>query len=256
MRFLNKYKIHGNYTSASKKLPLRVLKFKRTKWAKIKTKIRPVFKRRVSKWSKKNTFLNKKYNKNFNKKNTFNNNKRKKPAYLDLLRVSISLRGKFFLNKYFLTKLQTKKYVSSLYDNAITLKTEKKQKYKRNLLCYNIVKPLFRIDILLWYLNFFISSFSARLLINSGYIFINNKTVKPNYCVKKGDIISFDLPENCSSYLEVQSKYQKIRKFFPFLEYDYYTNTFIVLKDWEELEKNDFALLFSEIRKFQYLSKK
>ena len=213
MRFLNKYKIHGNYTSASKKLPLRVLKFKRTKWAKIKTKIRPVFKRRVSKWSKKNTFLNKKYNKNFNKKNTFNNNKRKKPAYLDLLRVSISLRGKFFLNKYFLTKLQTKKYV-------------------------------------------FISSFSARLLINSGYIFINNKTVKPNYCVKKGDIISFDLPENCSSYLEVQSKYQKIRKFFPFLEYDYYTNTFIVLKDWEELEKNDFALLFSEIRKFQYLSKK
>lgn len=31
MRFLNKYKLHGNFASASKKLPLRIIKFNRPK---------------------------------------------------------------------------------------------------------------------------------------------------------------------------------------------------------------------------------
>ena len=45
MRFLTKYKIHEHKISATGKLPLRVLKFKRPKWKKIKEKLK-----RVKRW--------------------------------------------------------------------------------------------------------------------------------------------------------------------------------------------------------------
>jgi len=38
MRFLNKYKIHEHFASGVRKLPIKALKFKKPKWAKIRNK--------------------------------------------------------------------------------------------------------------------------------------------------------------------------------------------------------------------------
>lgn len=232
MRFLNKYKLHENFASGSKKLPLRVLKFKRPKWANIKRKLKD-----------RNVFWK------FGKKRF-----KKRPHFINLLKVR--LQKKFYFNKVFSKKFQTRKYISSLYDNSIKFSNDKKHTFRKTLISSILVKPLFRIDILLWYLKFFVSSWSARQFISSGHVYINSKRIKLNYIIKKGDVITFDLPESIESinaYVEIKSKFLKSRNFLPFLEYDYYTNTFIVLKNWNEVSENDLALLFNDNKKVKYV---
>lgn len=231
MRFLNKYKIHENFAASSEKLPLRVLKFKRPKWAKIKNKL----KIRKFIW-------------------VFGKRLRKKPRFLNLLKIRV--KKKLYCNKLFNIKLQNRKYLTSLFDSSVKIHRDKKQTLRRNVICSILVKPMFRIDLFLWYLKFFTSSWAARHVINSGFVCVNNKRTKLNYFIKAGDVISFDFPvsiESSNRYKIIKSKFLKNRFFLPFLEYDYYTNTFVVLKNWNDLSKNDLSLLFKNNKKVKYI---
>lgn len=235
MRFLNKYKLHEHFASASRKLPLRINKFKRTKWTVIKRKFW------VRKWVWNLARTRKKKYKGAGK-------------FTNFFKVHVS-KQKYYLRNSFKIKLQTKKYILSLYDNSIKIRLNHKIKYKRDLLCFHFTRSLFRIDILLWYLKVFTSSVEARLFLNSKNVFVNNKPVKSNYYIKKGDVISLEsfseLIEKRNSYRNIKAKYKKSRNFFPFLEFDYYTNTFVVLKDWQELSYNDLTLIITENKKIR-----
>lgn len=231
MRFLNKYKLHENFASGLRKLPLRVLKFKRPKWASIKKKLK--VKRFVWKFNKRTW---------------------KKPRFVNLLKIGI--KKKFYMNKVFGIKLQTKKYISSLYDNSVKVAWNNDEKFRKNSICNVIAKPMYRVDILLWYLNFFSSAAASKQFINSKKTFVNNKVVGSNYILKQGDMLSFDLPdciESFNSYRNIKSKFLKSRHLFPYLEYDYYSNTFLVLKSWNQLTENDLTLMFKENRKVKYI---
>ena len=231
MRFLNKYKLHENFASGLRKLPLRVLKFKRPKWASIKKKLR--IKRFIWKFNKKIW---------------------QKPRFVNLLKICI--KKKFYMNKVFGIKLQTKKYVSSLYDNTIKVNWDHKEKFRKNSICNVIAKPMYRMDIILWYLNFFSSAAAAKQFLNSKGVFVNNKPVGSNYILKQGDVLSFDLPDSIqtlNSYKTIKSKFLKSRHLFPYLEYDYYSNSFFVLKSWNQLTQNDLTLMFKENRKIKYI---
>lgn len=235
MRFLNKYKLHEHFASASKKLPTRVSKFKKSKWASIKKKL----------WIRKWTW---------NLARTRRKKYKTPGKFTDFFKVHIP-RRKYYLRNAFRIKLQTKKYFLSLYDNSIKIRLNSKIKYKRELLCFHSTKSLFRIDILLWYLKFFTSSVEARLFLNSKNVLVNNKAVKSNYFIKKGDVISLahfsEFLELKNSYRNLKAKYKKSRSFFPFLEYDYYTNTLIVVKNWHELSYNDLTLIITENKKIK-----
>lgn len=218
MRFLNKYKIHGNFASASKKLPLRIVKFNRPKWAKIKNKVVRI----------------------------------KKQPFVNVLINKLPFKSISRVKKYYKVKLQTKKYISSLFDNTINFKKNSSFKLKKDLICAYLVKPLFRIDILLWYLNYFSSSFESRQNINSKKVLVNEETIKANYFIKKGDIISLNFRlsfEKSHTYNSIKKKYVPNKMFFSFLEYDYYTNTIIVLKDLKDLTIEDLRLLIEESMK-------
>lgn len=231
MRFLNKYKLHENFASGLRKLPLRVLKFKRPKWASIKKKLR--IKRFIWKFNKKIW---------------------QKPRFVNLLKICI--KKKFYMNKVFGIKLQTKKYVSSLYDNTIKVNWDYKEKFRKNSICNVIAKPMYRMDIILWYLNFFSSAAAAKQFLNSKGVLVNNKPVGSNYILKQGDVFSFDLPDSIqtlNSYKTIKSKFLKSRHMFPYLEYDYYSNSFFVLKSWNQLTQNDLTLMFKENRKIKYI---
>jgi ribosomal protein S4 len=231
MRFLNKYKLHENFASGLRKLPLRILKFKRPKWASIKKKFK--IKRFVWKFNKRIW---------------------KKPRFINLLKIGI--KKKFYMNKVFSIKLQTKKYISSLYDNSVKVTWDNKEKFRKNSICNVIAKPMYRVDILLWYLNFFSSAAASKQFINSKKAFVNNKVVGSNYILQQGDMLSFDLPDciqSVNSYRTIKSKFSKNRHFFPYLEYDYYSNTFLVLKNWNQLTENDLTLMFKENRKVKYI---
>jgi len=218
MRFLNKYKLHGNFASASKKLPLRIVKFNRPKWAKIKNKVVRF----------------------------------KKQPFVNVLINKLPFKSISRVKKYYKVKLQTKKYIASLFDNTINLKKSVNLKLKKDLICAYLVKPLFRIDILLWYLNYFSSSFESRQNINNKKVFVNKESIKANYFIKKGDIISLNFKlsfEKNHTYNSIKKKYVPNKMFFSFLEYDYYTNTIIVLKDLKDLTIEDLRLLIEESMK-------
>lgn len=231
MRFLNKYKLHENAASADWKLPKRVLKFKRTKWVKIKKKTR-VFR---FKWED-------------NRKIWL------KPVYVN--HIKISVRRRYYAKKFFKAQQQAKKYLASLFENSFKYNKKEKFKDRNSIVSSYIIKPIFRIDLLLWYLFFFNSSAEARNFVSGKNVLINSKIVRPNYELKKGDVISFNLNADYAdknNYKKITKKYKKSRKFFPFLEYDYYTNNIIVLKNWNELSQDELSLTIKSAKKFKYV---
>jgi ribosomal protein S4 len=108
-----------------------------------------------------------------------------------------------------------------------------------------LVKPEYWIDILLWKLRFFNSSYEARQQIYNGVILLNNKNILGNVYLKSGDIITFK--NFFKLNIELNNKYfLNNQKIYSFVEIDYYTNTIIIIKDFFELELNDLCLLNTE----------
>jgi hypothetical protein len=215
MRFLNKYKLHANFNSSSRKLPIRILKFNRPKWNSIKKKI--IF-------SKPQKFPN-------------------------VLIKKVSIRSVIRLKRYYKIKLQLRTYVSSLFDNTVTFRCYNDIKLKKDLISFYLVKPLYRIDILLWYLNYFTSSFEAKQNINSKLILVNGKGVKSNYYLKKGDLVSFSSTKNferINDFYRVYRKYLRNNMYLSFLEVDYYSNNIVIVKDFIELAPEDLQLLIEK----------
>lgn len=225
MRFLNKYKLHQNLSASSKKLPLRIQKFNRPKWNLVKKKFT-----------------------GFRRKN-----------FLNIFIKNISVRSVGRLKRYHKTKLQLKWYLLSLFDNSVLIKSFKNVKLRKDLISLYFVKPLYRVDILIWYLNYFASSFEAKQCINSKIILINGKSVKSNYHLKKGDIISFKKFENfkqINNMLKISQKYLDNNMYFSFLEVDYYSNIIIVIKNFDEIMEEDLQLLVEKNVNIKHLLNK
>lgn len=215
MRFLNKYKSYSNINCSIKKLPLRILKFKRPKWTKIQLKI------------------NKKTTKKFNKRTPFINWEIKK----------IGSRFLPNMKKHYKKRLQTRKTLANMFDNSIKLKQKTQETFKEKVLSFYFIKPLYRIDLLLWYLHYFHTSYESKQNINNKVVLVNNKSVKSNYFVKKGDVLTFNSKKNI---INCKKLYKKNITYFSFLEIDYYSNTIVIVKDLKDLAIDDFKLLIQE----------
>lgn len=157
--------------------------------------------------------------------------------------------------------VRLKKYFDCLFDKAFSYIFFKKLQFlnKKHIkdLEYSIylIRPEFRIDIFLWRLNFFSSCYEARSFIHNKEIKLNESVIShANYFLKCGDVISFN-----SKKFYTKSKFKLFLnkrisnfKLFTFLEIDYYTNTFFILKDFRHLTRQD---LFSFIRKLSDVDK-
>jgi ribosomal protein S4 len=113
---------------------------------------------------------------------------------------------------------------------------------------HTLLKPEFRLDILLWRLNFFESSYQARQAINEKKVKVNQKRVAGNFFLSKGDIISFSHSFNFKN-LDISEKINKNTQsdtVFSFVEVDYYSNTVVVIKNLKDLTTDDFHLLLNE----------
>jgi len=275
MRFLNKYKIHEHFASGVKKLPIRILKFKRPKWAKIRSKFLKniglkylkrdekfnidIISKKWKRWQKSRVSKQEQLIFNIRKARKSGNvqewTRLKRIRYLQSKRIrrinllKIRLRKRFYLSKVFSKKLHTRKYIASLYDGNVSKKKQMKEKFtsRRILMSSILVKPMFKIDNILWYLDLFPSPWAARHAVNNGYVSINNKKIKLNYIIKSGDLITLQLPikaEEFNAYKTIKKKFWRINNLLPFMECDYFTNTFIVLKGWDDLSENDLTLMF------------
>jgi len=159
----------------------------------------------------------------------------------------VSTKSMVRLENRFKDKLKMRKYLLSLFDNSIDFEIEKSLKMRKDIILHFLIKPYYRLDLLLWSLDCFRTSFESRQKITSKKIFVNGEIGKSNYYVKKGDIISFSSIKGkgkvWNNYLKNNKCYVKNDCFFTFVEIDYYSNNIVILKDWSELSEEDFEFI-------------
>ena len=223
MRLRSKYKGYNLLSQPFDRFPLRVLKFKNTKWKKIQKILSSL------------GTTKKKIVENFS--------------------VKVPYKTWEKVNNYYKDGHRLKNSIFLVYDKAVSvtyfksvLKNPSLSSTLRNMYLYMLLKPEFRLDILLWHLNFFESSYQARQAINERKVRVNERSVAGNFFLSKGDVITM---VNCKNFKALDLN-QKIDKnsvsdiIFPFVEVDYYTNTLIVIKDLKDLTEDDFHLLLTE----------
>lgn len=227
MRKFNKYKIYNVSRTLIKKTPLRILKFRRPKWV----------------------FLQKLLTR-----------KNKQRSLINPFLIKNSYKSWERVKKYYKKGLQNKNLLYSIYDNSIKFKSFKKKNLKtvlkKNLILNYLIKPQYKIDILLWNLHFFSSIYHARQKISNKQVLVNNVSIKANTMLKKGDIITFKFwnKQNDLFFNTFLKKYSLNEKFFPFLEVDYYTKTIIIVKNFDELSFEDFQILITDFVHLKSLS--
>jgi ribosomal protein S4 len=245
MRKYNKYKGFKLSGIVLKKFPLRLLKFRRPKWNILQQQLKTVLLKQQRRLKKSKNRL-KKSKQNSSLVNTF------------LIKNSFKTWSK--TKKYYKIGFKNKNILLNRFDKAIKFSFLKKRSkfciLKKDFILNYLVYPEFRIDILLWNLNLFYSSYQARQSINNNDILVNGKFVKANTFLKKGDIISFiDKGYNNHDFKKIVDTCSKNEKFLTFVEIDYYTKTIVILKSYNELSSEDMFLLVTEyinIKNFSY----
>jgi ribosomal protein S4 len=118
---------------------------------------------------------------------------------------------------------------------------------KKFLFLSCLVLPEFRLDILLWRLQFFKSPFQARQSIVNNEVFINDKKVYGNSILKKGDVISFSETKK----IDLSNFNLKL---LPYVEVDYYSKNIVILINWQDLKIEDCYYFINEsfdLKKFK-----
>jgi ribosomal protein S4 len=274
MRFQKKYKIfYQQNNNKSIDIPIRVLKFHRTKWNVLlsktkqrkrlqffiyfKQKIKKIFLKNLKRKFFTNTQLLKSVKQNYSSEVKLANATKR----ISLLNLNLQIPIKRWerIKKMHKLSLQLKTYFYQLYDNNMLYNSMKKKifsfkgiKYQEQLF-QSLMQFEFRLDILLWRLRFFKNSYESSLFIDHSFIRVNSKVVKNNYILKAGDIISFS---NYFSFFSNNLKSLKKNFLFKnFLEIDYYTNTIIIVYDIDEIFELDYSLFmkqYFDLLKFQY----
>jgi len=159
---------------------------------------------------------------------------------------------------YYKNSLLLQKYFRLLYDSNIAYKKLKRIVFTKKKIktIENVFRTLFslefRLDVLLWKLRFFKSTFEARIYLNAKSIQVNSKYVRGNYTLKKGDIITFE------SDLHLIENLIRLKKNFllkNWVEIDYYSNTIIILQSSNGVDLNNsmFQLRkYFDVFKFHY----
>jgi hypothetical protein len=181
----------------------------------------------------------------------------KKKAFPIVNFFRVTAQSKFFnrQKKFFNDGLKLKKSIQTFFDHSLSIPNFKnvllKDKQKSRFLCFILIliKPFFRLDILLWKLKKFNSTFSARQAIYSGVVLINNSLITQVLMINLNDVITF-------RPFFVSRKIKHVRKFeflLFFLEFDLYSDTFIYFKEFCRFTSNDLALLYFKYIKTRLL---
>jgi ribosomal protein S4 len=225
---LPKYKAYFKVKNfLSKFSSKRLLKFKATKWKTLQVYI-------------------KKNHRSFSARGLGSKQGKKNPLLkIKKIRLSISKRRILKLSRYFNEGVQLKRTLALFFNNGLSPKyfnniRSSKSVIFKYLLRIVLIKPLFKLDILLWHLGLFKSLRQVHQLMQSKQILVNNKKVSLTQVLKKGDVISFN---------NINLKKCECMKThcYSFLELDFFTNQIIILKEYRNLGDNDCQLLFPKV---------
>lgn len=240
MRLRSKYKIYTQSSASIPKYPKRIFNFHRSKWKKLQSKL-----------LRHQYFL---FYSNQKKKQL----KKAQSPFFNIFSSKVPYKFWQKLKTHYKKGLQIKNNLRKNFDDSLqyhffkkTLSSQKNQQLK-NIVLLNLVKPLFKIDILLWCLNFYTTSYQARQAINNKNVWVNAKNVLGNHYLKKGDVVEIRA-ENSFSMSNVLFKKSLHNFFLPFVEIDYYTKRFVVVKDLNEISFEDLYIVASHYFDFKKL---
>lgn len=219
----SKYKIYQKSRKIIDLFPKRILRFKRTKWKFLKKSYRYASRRK---------------------------------RFCDFSSRAI-LRGKKFIRMKYTFKglLLNKIQLMQMFGNAYNLKRAKKDLKKSTVFSqtHNIllIKQLFRLDILLWKLHIFGTLLESITSINKHFILVNNKPVTPEYFLKEGDVIKLDYKLNFPKIKYVlgkkrTGKYRFFPMLYPFVEFDFYLGSIVIIKNFEEVSFKESSFFISK----------
>lgn len=217
-----KLKVRYRVLVKSKKIidnyPKRIKLFKRVKWKKFRSRNRY----KIRRYRFKNFFI-----RSFSKK-----------------------RYRFIrMKKYYKQSIIRKIRLQQMYNNSYNFKRLERYLMKNkslsyiNLIRHILVFNLFFLEILLWNMHFYKTTYEARYNINMGFVLVNNKRVQANYFLKLGDIIT--LKARTVDFKTNFKKYKLFAKFRSYIEFNLYTLTMVVVKDFTHFNLDDYACVFS-----------
>jgi len=275
MRLISKYK---NFILLSKVLtpcPLKILTFHRTKWKKTQKVLKYTSKNSflLNVFKLRESFLKKKIIKNLNfrstrvskpssllvsKKKIFKKFKIKQKGFSNNLSVQVFFKRWFKLNKKYSENLRLKRITSQIFDSSIRnlfFKAELKKKKSNSLnkqFCKILIKPLFKINILLTKLFFFTSVYEANKVLQNKKVLLNGSLVRqPNVFLKKGDLITFS-EFSFKKLIHTLNSSSFFSFFYNFVEIDHYSKTIILLKDYDSLSNEDINLIYKKYLNIKY----
>jgi ribosomal protein S4 len=217
MRKENKFKLILKHPFKLHKFPKKIFHFKRPKWNLLKLK-NPSETKSICSFT--NPLIIKKNTKHWDK-------------------ISLTFK-KILASRRFLNFSYDGLYSSKKLNKKVGEFLEKKE-----LLLNFIVRNEFRLDNLLYNSNVYLSIHQARQEIACGRVLVNDRRVGPNYVLEKGDLICFNFI-NRVSYRSIAESFLYMQKIYSFIEYDFYNDTFTVIKDYKNLDVEDFYLLITK----------
>lgn len=232
MRLQNRYKSYDQSIQIFEKFPLRILKFRNTKWKRVQKLLLLNFSKKKKKL-KDNKF--KKIRNNLSVKIDFKTWEKVKAFYQNGRKITnliFNIFDQAFTNSEFRLNLLSLKASNKTLDV-----------YRQTLL-----RPEFKLSILLWRLNLFCSCFQASQAIDEEKVIVNGKPVGNNFSVLKGDIIcliSEDYKKN-TNIRKSKIQFSSSDTISTFVEIDYYSNLIIIIKDLKELSGQDFLFMRPE----------
>ena len=154
-------------------------------------------------------------------------------------------RLRFFFKETLLMKNTVRKYFDGQFSLSFFKKIFKKNRIRSFSFASIFIKPEFRLDILLWRLKIFSSVYLVKQAIRNKQVFVNRKNINFDFYLKKGDVINFfqNKKYNLKQYFQ---KYFKVIFIPSFVELDFYTNTIIILKNFNNFKADDFSSLIKE----------
>lgn len=217
MKKINKYKYISDHKKRLK-LSLRILKFKRPKWNRLK---KYVFKTLKSKT---------RFKRRIKRKRTFRLiNPYKQKVQIGWQKIRKSYKNWIVFKR---TLLLLSGNNPRRRSNLVNLKEINKYS-RKNLYLF---KRIYFLNSFAQYINISSSNENARKLIESRLLYVNNKTSNSKL-MKKGDIVSFlDFDYN---FYRLKKKYINLEGVTSFFEYDYYSQSFAILKDLNEISQKD-----------------
>lgn len=216
-KFLDK--VRGRF-----KLSRRILEFKRPKWKKIKKHLSRSFRYK----RRKGKFIRIFAQKPARKPNIF-----KQPVFFGWHKVKNSFKDKINLGRTFLILNDyNRRKKAILQREKFTVRLERSKAI--------FLRRFFEPEYFISSVFLAISPSHAKKYKESRILYKNEVVCEGKDFLKKGDLLTIN--GKIIKFSKIRKKFNNFEHLSSFYEYDYYTQSFVILKDYEEIDEKDLSL--------------